>query len=83
MTSQPFWEQAYQDLEGSTFGKPSKEFYELVQTLRPGSRVLDLGCGEGRNALFLAENELDVTAVDSSEQGIRKLNHLAGERRLR
>ncbi|MCP4538768.1 MAG: methyltransferase domain-containing protein [Chloroflexi bacterium] len=38
---------------------------------------MDLGCGEGRNALFLAENGLDVTAVDISARGIEKLNHLA------
>jgi tellurite methyltransferase len=77
MSSEPFWEEIYQDLEASTFGKPSAEFHDLVQWLPSGAKVLDLGCGEGRNALFLAENGLDVTAIDISARGIDKLNHLA------
>lgn len=44
---------------------------------KPGTRVLDLGCGDGRNALFLAQKGLNVTAVDISENAIRKLNALA------
>jgi tellurite methyltransferase len=48
-----------------------------------GAKALDLGCGEGRNALFLAENGLEVTAVDVSAGGIRKLEHLAAAKGLR
>jgi tellurite methyltransferase len=77
MSDQPFWERAYRDSESSTFGEPSKEFYELIQLLPPGGAVLDLGCGEGRNALFLAENGFQVTAIDISGRGIQKLNRLA------
>jgi SAM-dependent methyltransferase len=36
---------------------------EISQTLRPG-RALDLACGSGRNAFWLAQNAWDVTAVD-------------------
>ena len=58
MNTKPFWEQAYRDLNGATFsgGKASREFHELVPLLSDGARVLDLGCGDGRNALFLAEH---------------------------
>jgi tellurite methyltransferase len=73
----PFWETAYQIPTGSAFGKPSEEIVELSNELSPGSAVLDLGCGEGRNALFLAARGLDVTAVDISEHGISKLKTLA------
>lgn len=77
MSAEPFWEKAYQDFETSTFGGPSEEFHHLTRLLPHGGKVLDLGCGEGRNALFLAEHGFDVTAIDISRQGIRKLNHLA------
>ncbi len=82
MPSEPFWEKAYEDLHTSTFGRPSREFQDLVRFLPRPAKALDLGCGEGRNALFLAENGLDVTAVDISAGGIRKLNQLAAAKGL-
>ena len=80
--SQPFWEQTYNDLTLSTFGQPSQEVRDVAAELPPGAKVLDLGCGEGRNALFLAEAGFDVSAVDISEAGIGKLRALADERGL-
>lgn len=82
--SQPFWEKAYTDLATPAIrsGTPSQEIREVACQLPPAARVLDLGCGEGRNALFLAECGFRVTAVDISEAGISKLNALAGERRI-
>ena len=60
--AKPFWETAYQIPTGSAFGKPSAD----IITLSPKASVLDLGCGEARNSLFLAERDFDVTAVDIS-----------------
>lgn len=77
---QPFWETAYADLTAVTFGGPSQEIRDITSKLPIGAQVLDLGCGEGRNALFLAECGFDVTAVDISETGIRKLRALAERR---
>lgn len=42
----------------------------LVEPLE-GKRVLDVGCGEGKNAHFLAERGATVLAIDSSEPAIR------------
>lgn len=39
--------------------------------------VLDIGCGEGRNAVFLARNGYDVDAFDLSDEGIKKTRALA------
>ena len=75
--AKPFWETTYQDHAGNTFGKPSAEIVALAGALPAGAAVLDLGCGEGRNALFLAQRGFDVTAVDISEHGIVKLRSLA------
>lgn len=40
-------------------------------------KVLDIGCGEGKDAVFLARNGYDVTAFDVSEQGLSKARELA------
>jgi len=45
---------------------------DLVLRLAPGSRALDLACGEGRNAIFLAKHGFDVTAIDIAEEGLVK-----------
>ncbi|MBT4835062.1 class I SAM-dependent methyltransferase [Candidatus Woesearchaeota archaeon] len=45
--------------------------------------LLDLGCGEGRDSLFFANEGLNVTSVDFSESGIKKLNELGKEKGLK
>lgn len=50
--------------------KPSPLIIEAASDLAPG-RALDLACGAGRNALFLAKNGWDVVAVDGSPEAIR------------
>lgn len=85
MNKKPFWEESYEKQGAAdTFadGKPSPEFFDLIKVLPKAARVLDLGCGDGRIALFLAENGFDVTAVDISKTAIDKLERLANERDL-
>jgi tellurite methyltransferase len=78
MPDQPFWETAYSRLSAAdTFGGPAEELAQFVNLLPARASVLDLGCGEGRNALYLAAQGFEVTAVDISDAGIRKLNYLA------
>jgi len=45
-----------------------------------GLRALDLGAGEGRDAVFFAERGLDTLAVDVSPNGLQKAERLARER---
>lgn len=82
MTERPFWEAAYADSAQDPFGPPSEEIIQLAERLHPGSRVLDLGCGDGRHALFLAEQGCVVDAVDVSERGVAKLEPRAEARGL-
>ncbi|MEK6923472.1 MAG: methyltransferase domain-containing protein, partial [Nanoarchaeota archaeon] len=51
--------------------KPHAIIKEILNFKRSGD-VLDLGVGEGRDALFLAKNGFSVTGVDISETGIQK-----------
>jgi SAM-dependent methyltransferase len=50
---------------------PNRFLVSEVSDLPPG-RALDLACGEGRNAIWLAERGWRVTAVDFSEVGVDK-----------
>ena len=77
MQSEPWWEESFEDLETSTFGEASSEILVLNDMLAPDSDILDLGCGDGRNGLYLAERGHCVTFVDTSVRGIRKLRHRA------
>ncbi len=45
-----------------------------------GKRLIDIGAGEGRDAVFFAERGFDVSAVDVSPAGLTKANRLAEER---
>lgn len=53
-----------------------------IRPLLPCGRVLDIACGRGRNALFLAEQGMSVTAVDISEEALEQLTREAARRNL-
>lgn len=72
-----FWEDSYADFEVSTFGKPSKEIVDMAKILSYGAEVLDIGTGEGRNAIFVADKGLKVDAFDMLPNGIKKLNYIS------
>ena len=59
--------------------EPNKLCYEIMQRKPPIKpyKVLDIGCGEGKDAVFFAKNGYDVTAFDISETGIQKAKNLA------
>jgi SAM-dependent methyltransferase len=63
--------------------KPLAVVTELASMCPPGARVLDLGAGAGRNALFLAGQGFVVDALDVWEEGVARLNAHAGEHGLR
>jgi len=54
------------------YGHPYAELQEFFHNYPKGS-VLDLGCGQGRDSIFLASLGYQVTAVDSSQIGIEQM----------
>jgi SAM-dependent methyltransferase len=63
--------------------EPNRFFAEAVASVgAPAGRALDLACGEGRNAVWLAREGWDVTAVDFSAIGIDRGRALASDRGL-
>jgi tellurite methyltransferase len=62
---------------------PSSLAREVSARLAPGARVLDLGCGEGRDSVFLAEQGHAVVGLELSVAGLRKAARLAADRGVR
>jgi SAM-dependent methyltransferase len=59
--------------------EPNRFLVAELDGLAPG-RALDLACGEGRNAVWLAQQGWQVTGVDFSEVGLAKAAQLAASR---
>lgn len=55
------------------FGDPSQILGLAWKNFPPKCLVLDLGCGQGGDALFLAKNGFEVTAIDSSNVAINQI----------
>lgn len=72
------WNERYAGRELLWTADPNRFLAAEVADLPPG-RALDLACGEGRNAVWLAERGWQVTAVDFSDVGLEKARRLAGE----
>lgn len=78
MEAKPFWERTYANRDVSTFQKgPTADINEYYSIFKKESDILDVGCGEGRNSIFLAEQGHHVDAFDISEAGISKAKYLA------
>jgi SAM-dependent methyltransferase len=73
------WDQRYATTDLVWGAGPNRFLVAEVEGLPPG-RALDLGCGEGRNAIWLAQRGWQVSGVDFSEAGLDKARHLAVER---
>lgn len=75
------WNERYGSGKYSS-AEPHKLLIELAEKLKPG-KALDLACGVGRNAIFLAEKNWNVTAVDNSSVGIKIAQQRADEKNLK
>lgn len=72
------WEQHYGARERIWSGNPNPVFARIVAPISSG-RALDLGCGEGADATWLAARGWTVTAVDVSATALERARALAVE----
>ena len=63
------WDLKYSGMDAAEAGGPTPLVERMVAGIAPG-RALDLACGAGGNAVWLAEHGWRVTAVDASRAGI-------------
>jgi methyl halide transferase len=79
MSDTPNWEEYYRSGKPPwDTGRPSSELMRVVQAekIRP-CRTIELGCGTGTNAVWLAQQGFDVTGVDLVPQAIEEANERA------
>lgn len=73
--SQTTWNQRFQN--ATEVPAPVAVLTDNAHLIQPGQRVLELACGLGGNALWLAQQGCDVTAWDISDIGLAKLESFA------
>ena len=78
-TDQNRWDKRFGKKEFA-LGKEPNPFLKKHIHLLPRGKALDIAAGEGRNAIYLAQNGFDVDAVDISEKGLKKAQKLAREK---
>jgi SAM-dependent methyltransferase len=73
------WNGRYRTYELVWRAEPNRFLVEEVEGLTPG-RALDVACGEGRNAVWLASRRWKVVGVDFSSVGLAKARRMADDR---
>ncbi|MFI6595806.1 SAM-dependent methyltransferase [Nonomuraea sp. NPDC050536] len=73
-----FWDTKYSERDQYWSGEPNASLVREVSGLAPG-RALDLGCGEGGDAIWLAVRGWRVTAVDISQVALERAARHAAE----
>jgi len=73
------WDQRFSE-EEYVYGKEPNEFIKSKGSLLNKGKTLALAEGEGRNAVYLATLEHDVTTWDFSKEGLKKTKQLAAEK---
>lgn len=75
-----FWNSKYSDKEFFYGTEPNEFIRAQYEKLPAGGRIFEPACGEGRNAVFLAEKGFQVTAADFSDTAIAKTDRLAQQK---
>jgi tellurite methyltransferase len=64
------------------FGEPYPELIEFFAEYPRKGKVLDLGCGQGRDVIALARLGYSVTGIDNSKVGIDQMNEIGQKEKL-
>ncbi len=77
MFDEETWEERYRSKPAVWSGNPNPQLVAEAAGLAPG-RALDVGCGEGADAIWLAKRGWKVTAVDISTVALQRAADIAG-----
>ena len=80
-SSEPYWDSVYSQKRTSFSERPTELLKYAVKD-RPPGKALDIGMGQGRNAVFLAQQGWDVTGFDPSVEGVRQAQATAQHLKL-
>ncbi|QLQ16693.1 MAG: class I SAM-dependent methyltransferase [Micropruina sp.] len=75
---EPDWDARYAEADRVWSGRPNHALVREVAGL-PAGRVLDVGCGEGADAVWLAQQGWDVTAIDVSVVALERARYAAAD----
>jgi tellurite methyltransferase len=80
-----FYEDSYKKDDYFWGIEPNRFCLDVIRLMPPTRRLklLDIGCGEGKDAVFFARCGYDVSAFDVSEAGLDKTKRLAGQANVR
>jgi predicted TPR repeat methyltransferase len=82
MSQQMFWNNKFSKVD-YFYGTKANEFLaSKLDLIKDKKTLLCLGEGEGRNAIFFAQNGLEVSAIDASDVGLAKLDLKSKEENL-
>jgi len=82
MGQQEFWNSKF-SRDGFLYGiKPNTFLASKIKLLKRESDLLCIGEGEGRNAIFFSKRGFNVSAIDASDIGLKKLEQRAKEENL-
>jgi len=73
------WDKKYNTVEFVYGREPNGFLKQNLHAITSGNKILSLGEGEGRNAIFLLKNGFKVTAIDQSIVGLKKAASWASE----
>ncbi|PLA74386.1 SAM-dependent methyltransferase [Hydrogenovibrio sp. SC-1] len=74
------WDQRYSEPEFAYGQKPNDFLVACLDAIPAKSKILCLAEGQGRNAVYLAQQGHEVTAVDQSKVGLQRAEQLATEK---
>ncbi|KGK90169.1 methyltransferase domain-containing protein [Clostridium sp. HMP27] len=75
MGNEEYWDEKFANRSDNPLS-PEKSIVDNIKYFKKGT-ILDIACGDGRNALFLLERGYRVTGVDFSSKALERLNMFA------
>lgn len=78
-TADDHWNTEWANIEaGSKWLVPEPDVIEWAERFAPSSKILDLGAGVGRHALWLRDQGHEVTALDAAPEGLAEIQKAGG-----